>query len=120
MKRLANVLLDDEGPREVQARCEAARISPSTYHGLVAGRDFLRWLHERAQQHVTNRLWEVRLHHLRLALAGNLQAIKLFYDLYDPDGSGARAARSDEDIAEAFVNLVRLAADTPLGETDDQ
>ena len=131
MKRLANALLSGESaparacpPRRseqgLQARCKAARISPSTYNSLMASQDFLRWLNNQARERVAGRLWEVRAEHLRLALDGNLQAIKLFYDRYDPDLARASGAEPDDSVAEAFVNLARLAADTPTEDTDEE
>ncbi len=114
MRRLANVLLGGELALEPQARCAAARISPSTYNSLMANEDFLGWLNDRARQHVTDRLWQVRIEHLRLTLEGNLQAIKLFYDRYDPCPPGGNDSDSGDSVAKAFANLAKLAAETPM------
>ncbi len=110
MKRLANVLLKAGGGRSVQACCKAARISAATYHSLMSDRDFLRWLNEEVKRYVTQRLWQVRLEHLALALDGNLQAVKLLYERY---------GESDDETAETFANLARLAA-APLETSDEE
>ena len=115
MARLANVLLAQDPAQTVRARCKVARISPKTYRALLADPDFARWLNGQARQQVADRLWQEWLEHLKLALEGNLQAIKLFYDRYD---SGV-AAGAHEDASGELLGLLRAAAETPVQDPDE-
>lgn len=82
MRRLLAAVLQEDGGFSPAEPWKAAAVRPETYRGWLADRGFGEWMNREVRAHVRSRLWEVRLTHLRMALDGNLQAIKLFYDLF--------------------------------------
>lgn len=105
MRRLLAAVLQDDGADSPEDLCRAARIHPDTRRRWLADHvGFGPWMNREVRGNVEARLWEVWLTHLRMALSGNLQAIKLLYDRFDPETLQSAAAATPADLA-AFLKL---------------
>ncbi len=110
MRRFAEACITSESSADDESRCRAAGIALKTLGDWRRRPGFADWLRREIERRLAESAWEGWLAVRRLALAGSLQAAKLFLERFDP----APTRRHDEGMPETFralAELARLAAE---------
>ena len=79
--RLLESFKDIEVPPTVAARCRYADIERSTYYRNLRDEEFCKWLHSQLQKHFSSEFHDVQQAHFKECVKGNLEAIKLWYEV---------------------------------------
>jgi hypothetical protein len=89
-------LLDWEIKPTISARCEHAGVSRPTFYEYSARPEFVKWLDDHCEKIIRSEHREVRTALLRKCLTGDLEAIKLWHELYAEFIPTRRQIVSDE------------------------
>lgn len=112
--------LDAEVKATISARCEATGISRTTFYEHLADSRFVTWLNDELTKAVGVEGREVRTALLRECMKGDLEAIKLWHQLYGDFIPTERRIIEDGDLSglsnEQLFEIARgLASEGPQG-----
>lgn len=80
--RYLSACLDWEIKATISARCAAAKMSRTTLYEALNDNRFVQWLDDRLSQIVKSEHREVKTSLLKLCMKGDLEAIRLWHQLY--------------------------------------
>ena len=89
-------MVDWELKPTISARCEQAGVPRKTFYDHCMRPEFVTWLNEHVERIVLSEAREVRTALLRKCLTGDLEAIKLWHELYAEFIPTRRQIVSDE------------------------
>lgn len=116
-ERYVALSLDWEIKPTISARCEILGIERSTFYRALRKPEFVAWLQHQSTNAIAGEKREIRLALLRKCLTGDIEAIRLWHELYEQyipatrptqPGTGENLENADDarlaDIAVRFAS----------------
>ena len=100
--RLVEAYLDVEVKPTITARCAYAGIDRGTFYRHIRSEPFVEWLTGQLQKQFTSEFFDVRQAHLKACMSGNLDAIKLWYEMAGQYLPTTKIVHENEDSLEGL------------------